>query len=68
MSIIDAVKRLVRDWQTRAEIRRTRRDWARSDVHQFRSPGMETLKRVDGEIRAMDERLERLRRRDRSRR
>ena len=68
MSILDAVKALVSGWKSRAEIRRTRREWARSDVHKFRSAGMETLGRVAGEIKAMDGRLERLRARDRSRR
>lgn len=68
MNIIDAVKRFIRDWQTRAEIRRTRRDWARLEVHKFRSPGIETLGRVAGEIREMDERLAKLNARHRSRR
>jgi hypothetical protein len=68
MSILDAVKKLISDWQSRAEIRRTRRAWARSDVHKFRSEGMETLKRVAGEIREMDERLAKLNARHRSRR
>ena len=67
MNIRDAVKTLISNWQLQAEIRRTRREWARSDVHKFRSPGMEALKRVAGEIQAMDEILELLRRRDCSR-
>ena len=61
MNIFDAVKRLVSDWQTRAEIQRTRRAWAKSEVHKFRSPGIETLAKVSDEIKAMDERLARLR-------
>lgn len=68
MSILDAVKNYISDWQTRAEIQRTRREWARSDVHKFKSQGMETLKRVAGEIQEMDERLAKLNARDRSRR
>lgn len=68
MNIIDAVKRLVSDWQTRSEIRRTRREWARSEVHKFRGPGIEALGRVAGEVKAMDERLAKLNARGRSKR
>ena len=68
MNIRDAVKTLVSDWKLRAEIKRSRREWAKSEVHKFRSPGMETLKRVAGEIQAMDEHLARLRAKDHSKR
>ena len=68
MSILDAVKNYISDWQTRAEIQRTRRDWARSEVHKFRSPGIEALGRVAGEVKAMDERLAKLNARGRSKR
>lgn len=68
MNILDAVKNIVSDWKLRAEIRRTRREWAKSDVHKFKSPGMETLKRVASEIREMDERLAKLRARGQSKR
>lgn len=68
MNIFDAVKNIVSAWNLRAEIRRSRKEWARSDVHRFKSEGMETLKRVAGEIQQMDERLTGLRAKDRSRR
>ena len=68
MNLVDAVKFIVSDWQTRAEIRQTRRAWAKSDVHKFRSLGIEMLARVAGEIKEMDDRLARLRAGGQSRR
>ncbi len=68
MSIIDAVKKLISDRQSRAEIERSRQAWINSDVHKFSSPGIEALGRVAGEIREMDERIAKLRARGRSRR
>ena len=68
MSIIDAVKRLIIDRKSRAEIERSRQEWINSDVHKFRSLGIEALGKVAGEIKEMDERMAKLNARGRSRR
>ena len=68
MNILDVVKKFISDKMARAEIERSRQAWINSDVHKFRSPGIETLAKVAGEIREMDERLARLNARGKSKR
>ena len=61
MNLFDAVKAYARALSRDPEIERSLQEWVRSDVHKMRSPGLEILGRVGGEIREMDTRIRRIR-------